>query len=109
VPDLVAVLDEVLERPGLALLVLDLSEVAFLGSSGLGVLADLTTRADTAPLPPAERTRSQPAAERTRPGPALRVVAPVDRYAVVRPWETMNLHHILPLYPTTAAAIAALG
>jgi len=81
VPDLVAVIDEVLERPGLALLVLDLSEVAFLGSSGLGVLADLTTRADTAPQPPAEQTRSQPAAERTRPGPALRAVAPVDRYA----------------------------
>jgi len=98
VPDLVVVLDEILNRPALDQLVIDLSEVAFLGSAGLGVLVDLATRTATGP---------QPAAEPTRSTPALRVVAPADRYAVVRPWTTMNLHHILPLYPTATAALAA--
>lgn len=90
-PDLMAAVDDACARPGLELVVIDLSRVAFLGSSGLGVLANLATRATG----------------RDRPAAALRIVAPADHRPVVRPWEAMNLQQILPLYPDTAAALDA--
>jgi anti-sigma B factor antagonist len=93
-PDLMAAVDDALaHRPGLTTVIIDLSRVDFLGSSGLGVLANLATRA-TAP---------------DRPAVALRVVAPADHRPVIRPWEAMNLQQILPLYPDVAAALDARG
>lgn len=86
-PELMAALDESLERPGLDVVIVDLSAVTFFGSSGLGVLANLATRtADRLPV-------------------ALRLVAPADHRTVTRPWRAMNLQQLLPLYPTVAAAL----
>lgn len=99
---LMSVVDETLQWPGLTALVIDLAAVSFLGSSGLGTLAELATRttASRGPGP-------YPAPNRT-PRPALRLVAPPDNEAVIRPWETMNLQQILPLHPDVTAALADL-
>lgn len=88
-PDLLAALDQALERPGLETAIVDLSEVTFLGSSGLGVLANIATRAT-----PAHRRAV-----------AVRIVAPADHRAVTRPWRAMNLQPLLPLYPDITAAL----
>jgi anti-sigma B factor antagonist len=88
-PNLMAAVDDALARPGLTLLIIDLSGVSFLGSSGLGVLANLATRATT------PNQASVP----------LRIVAPAEHRPVARPWEAMNLHQILPLYPDVEAAL----
>ena len=89
-PDLMATVDDILTRPGLAVLIIDLSRVSFLGSSGLGVLANLATRATA----------------RDRAAVPLRIVAPAEHRPVARPWEAMHLQQILPLYPHIDAALA---
>jgi anti-sigma B factor antagonist len=95
-PELMAVLDEHMRDPGTEVVVVDLTDVAFLGSSGLGVLANLATRA-TVPTTPQRGPG--------RPGARLRVVAPPDHRAVTRPWAAMTLQEILPLYPTIGSAV----
>ena len=94
--DLMTSVDDVLAEPGLGGVVIDLSGVSFLGSSGLGTLAELATRA------PASR----------RPGDSpvpVRLVSKPDNRAVIRPWETMNLQQILPLHADVDTAVADLG
>jgi anti-sigma B factor antagonist len=88
-PELMTAIDDALERPDLNVVIIDLSRVHFLGSSGLGVLANLATRA-TVP---------------DRPAVPLRIVAPADHRPVARPWEAMHLQEILPLYPTIDSAL----
>jgi anti-sigma B factor antagonist len=95
-PELMTVLDEHMRDPGTEVVVVDLTDVAFLGSSGLGVLANLATRATVA---------TTPAHGAARPGASLRVVAPPDHRAVTRPWAAMTLQEILPLYPTVGSAV----
>ena len=99
---LMSVVDETLEWPGLTALVIDLAAVSFLGSSGLGTLAELATRTTTSRGPGPYPAPNQ------APRPALRVVAPPDNEAVIRPWETMNLQQILPLHPDVTTALADL-
>ncbi|OLT19452.1 hypothetical protein BJF78_10775 [Pseudonocardia sp. CNS-139] len=96
--ELMEVVDATLQEPGVTGLVVDLTAVSFLGSAGLGTLAELATRT-TAP--------AAPYGERVTPLP-LRVVAPPANRAVIRPWETMNLQQILPLDPDVASAVEAL-
>ena len=98
--ELMAVVDDTLHLPGLTGLVVDLTAVSFLGSSGLGTLAELATRTTTPAAHYAERS--------TTPPIPLRVVAPPDNRAVIRPWETMNLQQILPLHPDVASALETL-
>ena len=95
-PELMAVVDEAMRAPGIEVVVIDLSDVEFLGSSGLGVLANLATRATvpTSYRSGVPRHRAQ-----------LRVVSPPGNAAVTRPWEAMNLQQILPLYPTINSAV----
>ncbi|WP_214405694.1 STAS domain-containing protein [Pseudonocardia lacus] len=93
-PRLMEAVDEAMQRT--ELVVIDLTEVDFLGSSGLGVLANLATRATV----PTSHRQGGP-----RPPADLRVVAPPDQRAVTRPWEAMSLQQILPLYPTVDDAI----
>lgn len=94
--NLMAAVDDVLAEPGLGGVVIDLSRVSFLGSSGLGTLAELATRA--------------PASRRPDESPVpVRLVSAPDNRAVIRPWETMNLQQILPLHPDVAAALADLS
>ena len=100
--ELMKTVDETLQWPDLTGLVVDLTTVSFLGSSGLGTLAELATRT-TAPAGSAGY-RSQPPA----PVPPLRLVAPPDNSAVLRPWETMNLQQILPLHPDVGAALQSM-
>ena len=100
--ELMKTVDETLQWPDLAGVVVDLTAVSFLGSSGLGTLAELATRT-TAPTG-SGGYRAQPPA----PVPPLRLVAPHDNAAVVRPWETMNLQQILPLHPDVTTALAEL-
>ena len=95
-PELMAVVDEAMHGPGTDVVVIDLTDVGFLGSSGLGVLANLATRA-TVPTSQRQGGQSPPA--------AVRVVAPPDHRAVTRPWEAMRLEQILPLYPTIPSAV----
>jgi anti-sigma B factor antagonist len=97
--ELMTTVDETLEWPDLNGVVVDLTAVSFLGSSGLGTLAELATRTTT----PAGGGgyRSQP----PEPVPPLRIVAPPDNSAVLRPWETMNLQQILPLHPDLESAL----
>jgi anti-sigma B factor antagonist len=97
--ELMSVVDETLQSPGLSGVVVDLTAVSFLGSSGLGTLAELATRT-TAPTHPAGY-RSEP----PEPLPPLRLVAPPSNKAVIRPWETMNLQQILPLHSDIAHAL----
>ncbi|GAA0940839.1 STAS domain-containing protein [Pseudonocardia zijingensis] len=97
--ELMKTVDETLHWPDLTGVVVDLTAVSFLGSSGLGTLAELATRT-TAPSG-GEGYRPRPSA----PVPPLRLVAPPDNSAVVRPWETMNLQQILPLYPDLDSAL----
>jgi hypothetical protein len=94
--------DETRQWPDLAGVVVDLSAVSFLGSSGLGTLAELATRT-TAPTG-SGGYRSQP----PEPVPPLRLVAPSENSAVVRPWETMNLQQILPLHQDLDSALQSL-
>jgi anti-sigma B factor antagonist len=91
---LMGTVDETLDWPDLTAIIIDLSAVTFLGSSGLGTLAELATRT--------------PASRPTDPQPIrVRLVTPLDNRAVVRPWEVMKLEPILPLYPDLASALAA--
>jgi anti-sigma B factor antagonist len=99
--ELMAVVDDTMQRPDLSGVVVDLTGVSFLGSSGLGTLAELATRT-TAPA------GSTPFDEPPAPTPPLRVVAPPENRAVIRPWETMNLQQILPLHPDVASALESL-
>lgn len=93
--DLMTSVDEILAEPGLGGVVIDLSGVSFLGSSGLGTLAELASRA--------------PASRRPDESPVpVRLVSTPDNRAVIRPWETMNLQQILPLHPDVEAALAGL-
>jgi anti-sigma B factor antagonist len=94
-PELMAVLDERMRDPDTELVIVDLTDVAFLGSSGLGVLANLATRAT---IPTTGRRGARPPAR-------LRIVAPPDHRAVTRPWQAMVLQEILPLYPTVGSAV----
>ncbi len=91
---LMGAVDETLTWPDLTTIVIDLSGVTFLGSSGLGTLAELATRTPA----------SHPAGAQPVP---VRLVTPPDNRAVVRPWEVMKLEPILPLYPDLASALAA--
>jgi anti-sigma B factor antagonist len=99
--ELMAELDRLRAQPAVDLVVIDLSEVEFLGSSGLGVLANIATRV-AAHRVPAQRGGS--GGSGTVP---VRLVAPPTHRPVVRPWEMMSLHQIVPLYPDVAAAKAA--
>jgi ABC-type transporter Mla MlaB component len=100
--ELMKSVDETLRWPDLTGVVVDLTAVSFLGSSGLGTLAELATRT-TAPAG-SGGYRSQP----PEPIPPLRLVAPPDNTAVLRPWETMNLQQILPLHPDLDSALQSL-
>jgi anti-sigma B factor antagonist len=100
--ELMSTVDETLTWPDLSGVVVDLTAVSFLGSSGLGTLAELATRT-TAPAG-SGGYRSEP----PKPLPPLRLVAPPSNSAVIRPWETMNLQQILPLYPDLASALDSL-
>ncbi len=92
---LMGTVDETLAWPDLDSIVIDLSAVTFLGSSGLGTLAELATR-----TPAAVRHGDE------RPAPVpVRLVAPPNNRAVIRPWEVMKLEPILPLYPDVTAAL----
>ena len=99
---LMKAVDETLQWADLTGVVVDLSAVSFLGSSGLGTLAELATRT-TAPSG-SGGYRSQP----PEPVPPLRLVAPPDNVAVLRPWETMNLQQILPLHPDLDSALQSM-
>ncbi|MDT7707485.1 MAG: anti-sigma factor antagonist [Pseudonocardiales bacterium] len=92
--ELMTSVDDTFALPDLGGVVIDLTGVSFLGSSGLGTLAGLATRA------PACRPGAAPV--------AVRLVSPPENLAVIRPWETMNLQQILPLYPDVTAALADL-
>ena len=104
-PQLLALIDQHREDPAVQLVVVDLSQVEFLGSSGLGVLAEIATRA----------TPSRPSTEQfvtgqvDRPGRAVpvRLVAPPSHQPVVRPWMMMNLQQIVPLHSTVRDALDA--
>lgn len=85
--ELLATVDDLQQRDEHRAVIIDLAKVSFLGSAGLGVMAELATRAIAAPR--------------------LRVVAPPDQQAVTRPWEVMNMQQILPLYPSVDDAIRA--
>jgi anti-sigma B factor antagonist len=100
--ELMKTVDETMKWPDLSGVVVDLTAVSFLGSAGLGTLAELATRTTT----PAGTAgyRSEP----PKPLPALRLVAPPDNSAVLRPWETMNLQQILPLHPDPGSALESL-
>jgi anti-anti-sigma factor len=99
---LMKTVDETLQWPDLTGVVVDLSAVDFLGSSGLGTLAELATRTTTPSG--SGGYHSQP----PKPVPPLRLVAPPDNTAVLRPWETMNLQQILPLHPDVESALHTL-
>ena len=92
---LMGTVDDTLTTPDLAAIVIDLSGVTFLGSSGLGTLAELATRTPVQPAPP------------TRSPIPVRLVAPPDNRAVIRPWEVMKLEPILPLFPDLSSALSA--
>jgi anti-anti-sigma factor len=89
---LMGTVDEALTSSDLDSIVIDLSAVTFLGSSGLGTLAELATRS------PVGRRGEE------RPVP-VRLVAPPDNRAVLRPWEVMKLEPILPLFPDVTSAL----
>ena len=91
---LMGAVDEALTWPDLGAIVIDLSGVTFLGSSGLGTLAELATR-----TPAAGHAGEQPV--------PVRLVAPPDNRAVLRPWEVMKLEPILPLFPDVPSALSA--
>jgi anti-sigma B factor antagonist len=81
--------------------VVDVTAVSFIGSSGLGTFAELATRTTTPAGSYRERVVKPPL-------PPLRIVVSPDNRAVIRPWETMNLQQILPLYPDIASALDTL-
>ena len=91
---LMGTVDDALTSSDLDAIVIDLSAVTFLGSSGLGTLAELATRS-----PVGRRAKDQAV--------PVRLVAPPDNRAVLRPWEVMKLEPILPLYPDVTAALDA--
>jgi anti-sigma B factor antagonist len=99
--ELMTTVDEMMRLPDVDGVVVDLTAVSFLGSSGLGTLAELATRT-TAPAGAGYRSRP--------PAPVLplRVVSPPDNSAVLRPWETMNLQQILPLHPDLESALQSI-
>jgi anti-sigma B factor antagonist len=100
--ELMAAVDATLQWPDLTGVVVDLSGVSFLGSSGLGTLAELATRTAAPAGGAGYRT------EAPQPVPPLRLVAPPDNTAVIRPWQTMNLQQILPLHADLTAALTDL-
>jgi anti-sigma B factor antagonist len=100
--ELMTAVDETLQWPDLSGVVVDLSGVSFLGSSGLGTLAELATRTAAPAGAGGYRT------EAPQPLPPLRLVAPPSNTAVIRPWRTMNLQQILPLYEDLSAALNSL-
>jgi anti-sigma B factor antagonist len=100
--ELMSTVDEALKWPDLDGVVVDLTEVSFLGSSGLGTLAELATRTTTPAGSGGYRARPP------QPLPPLRLVAPPTNSAVIRPWETMNLQQILPLHPDLASALDSI-
>jgi anti-anti-sigma factor len=100
---LMETVDETRQWPDLAGVVVDLTAVSFLGSSGLGTLAELATRTTAAPS-----GSGGYGARPAEPVPPLRLVAPHDNSAVLRPWETMNLQQILPLHPDLDSALQTL-
>lgn len=83
--ELLATVDGLQQQDEDRAVIIDLARVSFLGSAGLGVMAELATRAIAAPQ--------------------LRVVAPPDQQAVTRPWEVMNMQQILPLYASVDDAL----
>jgi anti-sigma B factor antagonist len=91
---LMGTVDEALTSSDLDAIVIDLSAVTFLGSSGLGTLAELATRS-----PVGRRAEEHPV--------PVRLVAPPDNRAVLRPWEVMKLEPILPLFPDVTSALDA--
>jgi anti-anti-sigma factor len=91
---LMGTVDDTLNWPDLTAIIIDLSAVTFLGSSGLGTLAELATRTPA----------SRPAGAQPIP---VRLVSPLDNRAVVRPWEVMKLEPILPLFPDVTSALDA--
>jgi anti-anti-sigma factor len=91
---LMGTVDDTLTTPDLAAIIIDLSGVTFLGSSGLGTLAELATR-----TPASRPSGAQPV--------PVRLVAPPDNRAVIRPWEVMKLEPILPLFPDLSSALSA--
>jgi anti-sigma B factor antagonist len=90
-PRVAAALQDALASAELRLLVVDLSEVTFLGSSGIAVLVDVGTGAHSG-----DRAR-----------PLVRMVAPPGQHVVTRPWAAMNLTTVLPLHPDVGAALDA--
>jgi anti-sigma B factor antagonist len=91
---LMGTVDDTLNWPDLTAIIIDLSAVTFLGSSGLGTLAELATR-----TPSSRRADTQAV--------PVRLVAPSDNRAVVRPWEVMKLEPILPLFSDVRSALDA--
>jgi anti-sigma B factor antagonist len=91
---LMGTVDDALTSSDLDAIVIDLSAVTFLGSSGLGTLAELATRS-----PLGRRAEEHPV--------PVRLVAPPDNRAVLRPWEVMKLEPILPLFPDVTSALDA--
>ena len=90
-PDLAERLDAVLDAsPGTAV-VLDLTQVQFIGSSGLAVLA----------------TRADHAHHAAPDNPRIRLVAGTN-HRVIRPFSATGLDRHAPLYPSVAAAIRAI-
>jgi anti-sigma B factor antagonist len=85
-PWLRAKLARVLDGPGTGAVVVDLSAVTFLGSTGVAVLADAHWQA-------------------TERGRSLRVVVDRNRPAVMRPFESTGITQMLPTYDTLDAAM----
>jgi anti-sigma B factor antagonist len=90
-PQLQAAVEAEFARPDAEQVIVDLTGVRFLGSSGLGVLADLAARA--------------PSAGPGQSPVTLRAVAPAGHYPITRPWDAIGMRNVLPLHPHVAAAL----
>jgi anti-sigma B factor antagonist len=85
-PRLRAALSDALDEPGSGPVIVDLSEVTFLGSTGVAVLVDADWQAN-------QRKRD------------LRVVVDRDRPAVVRPLESTGIDRLLSTYGDLQSAL----
>jgi len=85
-PRLRAALAEALDEPGSGPVVVDLSKVTFLGSTGVAVLVDADWQAN-------QRKRD------------LRVVVDRERPAVVRPLESTGIDRLLSTYDDLQSAL----
>ncbi len=85
-PRLRAALADALDQPGSGPVVVDLSKVTFLGSTGVAVLVDADWQAN-------QRKRD------------LRVVVDRDRPAVVRPLESTGIDRLLSTYGDLQSAL----